>query len=115
MRQIADGIAHVSFPGGGMFLPVRTPYDRQILVEHVGAYLNANGRVQVLVEGQRWMVQLTRDSPVPSCSSCGCSMDSACNSSVHREAVYCMMCAFGGRRQTVLRRQQEQQRAGKAA
>ncbi len=115
MRQIADGIAHVSFSGGGMFLPARTPYDRQILVEHVGAYLQANGRVQVLVEGQRWVVQLAQDSAVSSCSSCGCSTESACRSTAHREALYCMTCAFAGYRQTVLRRREERERAGNTA
>ena len=85
MRQIADGIAHVSFRGGGTFLPARTPYDRQILVEYVRAYLGANGQVQVLVEGQRWMVHLSRNSVMPCCLSCGCSADSACYSTAHGE------------------------------
>jgi hypothetical protein len=32
---ITKGIAHVSFPGGSMVLPARTPYDRQMLLEHI--------------------------------------------------------------------------------
>jgi hypothetical protein len=115
MRQTADGIAHVSFPGGGTFLPARTPYDRQILLEYVGAYLHANGQVQVLVDGQRWMVHLTRNSAVPSCSTCGCSADSVCSSLAHGEEVYCVKCALGGCCQTALHQHEEQQRAGNAA
>jgi hypothetical protein len=115
MRQTAEGIAHVSFRGGGTFLPARTPYDRQILAEYVGAYLRGNGQVQVLIEGQRWMVHITRKPAVPSCLSCGCPADSACYSPADGGAVYCVKCALGGCRQTELHEDQELPRTGNAA
>jgi hypothetical protein len=115
MRQIADGIAHVSFPRGGTFLPAWTPYDRQILVEYVGASLHSSGQVQVLVDGQRWMVHLSRSSVMPCCLSCGCSADSACYSAAHGEEAYCVRCAVGERQQTVLFQGEGQRQAGDAA
>ncbi len=91
---MSNGVAHVSFRGGGTFLPARNPYDRQLLVEHVLSRVRAKGRVQVLVNDERWMVHLHR-GPSAGCLSCGYFGDSACYSAVRNGGPYCVKCAFG--------------------
>ncbi len=49
MIALAKGIAYVSFPGGGMFVPARSPYDRQMLVECVADRTLGTYKVQVLM------------------------------------------------------------------
>jgi hypothetical protein len=75
---MTKGIAHVSFPGGGMFVPARNPYDRQLLAEHVLSRARAKGQVQVLLDDQRWMVYHSPGRRNICCSRCGVAVDSAC-------------------------------------
>ena len=95
MRVLTDGIAHVSFRGGGFFLPVRTPYDRQMLIEHVASRVRVKGRVQVLVDDRHWMIDLNHEASAPSCMSCGHMMDSACYCTRSAGQPYCVRCALG--------------------
>jgi len=97
MNAMAKGIAHLSFRGGGMFLPVRNPYDRQTLIDHVRNRVHIDGRAQVLVDDQRWMVFLKHDA-APVCCSCRTPCgDSACYSTAHRGRVFCLKCALENR------------------
>ena len=89
------GIAHVSFSGGGIFLPARNPYDRQVLAEHVLSRVRAKGEVQVLIGNQRWLVQQRSGSRVAPCTRCQCSAPSACYLPAEGGAPYCVTCAFG--------------------
>ncbi|MFI5397748.1 MAG: hypothetical protein ACHQ9S_19605 [Candidatus Binatia bacterium] len=92
---IAKGIAHLSFPGGSMFLPARNPYDRQMLLEHIVDRAHAKERVQVLVDDLRWMVHLRRGPATARCAACGCVLNSACYSTAEHGAAHCLGCAFG--------------------
>ncbi len=95
MAAVSDGIAHISFRGGGLFVPVRTPYDRQLLVEQVLERAQTKGEVQVLVDNQRWMVQ-SRGGALPArCSRCGSRCHSVCYSAAIRDAAICVDCALG--------------------
>lgn len=94
MAELAEGIAHVSFAGGGLFVPVRSPYDRQLLVDHVLDRVRVKGTVQVLVDRERWLVQRLRDSHTAGCCRCGSAVDAACCRAVHHTARYCVACAF---------------------
>lgn len=89
------GIAHVSFVGGGIFLPARSPYDRQLLAEHVQSRVRAKGKVQVLVDDQRWMVHRGPGSGLICCSQCGGTVNSACYLGAGSGTPYCLACAFG--------------------
>lgn len=93
--ELARGVAHVSFPRGGVFLPARDPYDRQTLIEHVTQRVRAKGRVQVLVDNHRWMVHVPTHRAAP-CAACGQLLVAACHSSVSNGAAYCVYCALGG-------------------
>ena len=106
---IANGIAHVSFPGGSIFLPARSPYDRQMLIEHIVQRARAKERVQVLMGGLRWMVHLCRETAPAHCSTCDCVLNSTCYSTAENDAAYCLGCAFGDYR-TQVQSQDESQR-----
>ena len=94
--ELARGIAHVSYPGGGVFLPARDPYDRQTLIEHVNQRVRAKGRVQVLIDSHRWMVQPNSLPLANACAVCGQTADTACYSAGGYGAPYCVACALGG-------------------
>jgi hypothetical protein len=93
--DLARGIAHVSFSGGGAFLPARDPYDRQTLVDHVRQRMRATGQVQVLVDDDRWMVRPALPSMRMSCARCGHALTAACYSSSRGAVAHCLSCAFG--------------------
>jgi len=98
MTLLAQGIAHVSFAGGGVFLPARNPSDRQSLIADVAARARANGLVQVLVDNQRWIVRDVRDDHAAGCSACGLAPEPACYSAADERAAYCVTCVFAARR-----------------
>ena len=77
-----------------MFLPARTPYDRQVVAEHVSAYLRASGQVQVLVDERRWMVQFVRAALPVCCCRCDATVDVAWLSPAEGQWVYCARCAL---------------------
>ena len=91
------GIAHVSFSGGGMFMPARDPYDRQMLAEHVLSWVRTSGKVQVLIGSERWIVHQRRGSSGVCCVGCGCRIGSACYFAAGDPAPYCVTCALGDR------------------
>ena len=93
--ELASGIAHVSFAGGGVFLPARDTYDREILIEHVNERVRAKGRVQVLIDNHRWMVQRNSSPALSACVLCGQPADTVWFSSTGCGAPYCVRCALG--------------------
>lgn len=56
-----SGIARISFQGGGLIIPSKTPYERQLLFEHVAQYAKRHGRVRVELDRQRWTVTAVDD------------------------------------------------------
>jgi len=78
-----------------MFLPARTPYERQTLVEHVKDRVRCKGEVQVLTHDHRWMVRMNHDSTRIICMACGVASDSTCCSGSDVLDVYCVSCALG--------------------
>ncbi len=92
---IAKGIAHVSCPGGSIFLPARNLCDRQTLLEYIVDRARAKERVQVLVDDLRWMVHLRRDPVTRHCTACGCVLNCDCYSTAEHGEAHCLGCAFG--------------------
>ncbi len=103
MKAIPTGVAHVSFPGGCTFLPTHTPYQRQLLEEHVLQCVRVNGRVQVLIQDQRWMVYLHGGASTVCCSRCGDFLGAAVYSTPDATETYCGKCALGGEVGDVMR------------
>lgn len=92
MVTLPQGVAHVSYRGGGCFLPVRTPYGRELLVEYVSDLVHTKGLLQVLIDGQRWFVRASTGCVSANCAQCGRALMSRCD---HEElAPHCLRCAF---------------------
>ena len=88
------GVAHISFAGGGVFLPARNPYDREILAEHVADRVRSKGEVQVALDDRCWSVSLSNVGT--HCSRCDHPLDnSACYSPANGLDAVCVKCAFG--------------------
>jgi len=96
MQNLPSGIAHISFAGGSTFVPARSPYDRELLVENVLDRVRVKGRVQVLVSNERWLVCRTRGGC--QCAACGGGTDAPCYRTGAAESALCALCAFGDRR-----------------
>jgi hypothetical protein len=94
MQTLPSGIAHVSFTGGSAFVPARSPYDRELLVENVRDRVRLRARVQVLVSDERWLV--CRAPGGGQCTACGGGTRENCYRAGIAEAL-CVHCAFGGR------------------
>ncbi len=50
------GIAQLTFQGGGFILPSKTPYERELLFEHVAQYAKRHGSVHLQFNAQHWTV-----------------------------------------------------------
>ena len=53
-----QGTAHISFAGGGLILPAQTPYERQLLFEHVEASAKQHEHVAFSARGRHWTIHL---------------------------------------------------------
>jgi hypothetical protein len=68
------GIALISFQGGGVVLPARTPYEREVLFDHVRQCVNRHGRVRLAFNRREWMVRLMSEPP-RTCTTCAHPID----------------------------------------
>ena len=68
------GVARISFHGGALFVPVKTPYERELLFEHIDLYTRRHGRVRLEFNRREWSVSLTNDHPAV-CTSCRRRLD----------------------------------------
>lgn len=110
--ELAHGIAHVSFAGGGVFLPARDPYERQMLIEHVAQRVRTKGHVQILVDNHRWMVRVQAPRAGAMCAACGQVAETACFSGEASTAVYCLRCALGVSKRVEVLQHQEWRQVG---
>ncbi len=90
MHSTAKGIAHVSFPGGGVFLPARSASDRHRLITYVDRHLRASSRVQVLIGAQRWVAYSVAGVR---CDRCDGAVERALLCAA-QGAPYCTSCAL---------------------
>lgn len=91
MAGMTHGVAHVSYPGGGFFLPARSAEDWQDLISQVMDRVRTAGRVQVLTAGHRWVLRSATEQADILCTSCGCATDSAC---FDGGIAFCVTCAL---------------------
>jgi hypothetical protein len=66
---LMKGVAHISFEGGGSFLPAQTPYERELLIEHVEVSARGRGSVGLDLNGRRWTVS-SKNGHGEACASC---------------------------------------------
>ena len=88
--------AHVTYTGGWVMLPVRTSYDRELLVDHVVQRVGRTGVTRVELDGRVWSVrQVAADLTAP-CVCCGRPLGANCCVTTLSEAPQCTRCAFVG-------------------
>ena len=67
-------VAHIWFDGGGLIMPAQTPYERQLLVEHLEVSTKQHGSVRLELNRRHWTISRnTRPDTV--CGSCSRSRD----------------------------------------
>jgi hypothetical protein len=63
------GIARIVFQHGGLILPSKTPYDRQLVLEHVAQYAKRHGLVRLSINRAEWTVAVA-DVHTDACAVC---------------------------------------------
>ena len=89
------GIAYVSFhQGGGLIAPAHTPYERELLFEHVEASAKQHGGVRLDWRHQHWTVSLSNGQREV-CAACRRAVD---NQMTYRfdGRILCAYCARKG-------------------
>ena len=87
-----NGIAHITYPGGGIVMPARSAYERQLVSEHVTHRALRSTVVRLDVGGRRWQVAADAAADRPQCGKCLRRVRvSGTNASVAPDA-YCLVC-----------------------
>jgi len=84
------GVAHISFEGGGLIVPVQTPYERQLFFEHIDLSAKRHGSVRLKINRRHWTVSL-HNGDHEACASCPRSLD-ALTYRLNGQ-TYCGQCA----------------------
>ncbi len=90
--HIADGTARVSYPGVRMFYSMDSPYERQLLAEHVLVCSQSRNQVQVEIGSHCWILQRTRVGRAR-CSVCGEPLHTFCETPTGEQRL-CVACAI---------------------
>ena len=93
MLGLAEGVAHVSYHGCSVFLPARSPYDRELLAAEVVRESHVHDTVQILLGDHRWLVHKLHNGAYVRCGGCGRLTDAPCRSSARRSVPFCVTCA----------------------
>ena len=86
--------AHITFVGGGLLLPARTAYDRQLLREHVLNGARHREQLQVKVGRKRWFVERPSAQRPVVCNSCNRQLTVAALHTPPKQSVFCVACAL---------------------
>ena len=70
------GVARISFHGGALFVPAKTPYEREVLFEHLDLYAKRHGIVRVELNRHEWTVCRREGDKLLLCSDCSRRLDS---------------------------------------
>lgn len=92
---MAGRTAHLDFGGGGLIVPARTPYDRQLLREHVLASVQQGRRIRLTVFGKTWLIVQAEapQSPVV-CAACERPINNAVCYAPGAATAHCVACAL---------------------
>lgn len=97
---MAAGVASIAFASGNLVLPAQTPYDRQVMVDHVLAYIRRGQQVRVRVDYATWIVEQPTHAAL--CHGCARAVGrAACSHPGHRAVAYCEACALTRPRLTI--------------
>ncbi len=91
---MARQIAHIVFPDGGLIVPARTPYDRQLLQEHVLASVHHRQPLRVNVGRDAWVVKRADAEHPMVCGSCDRRINHAVCHESGGPVPFCVACAL---------------------
>jgi hypothetical protein len=86
--------AHVTYQGGGLLLPTRTPYDRQLLQEHVLHLARREDTIQVRVKRTTWVVETLPEDHSVTCIRCREPLKLAALHTAGHVKMHCATCAL---------------------
>lgn len=78
-------------PTGGMILPLRSEYDRQLVFEHITDRVRREQWVDVSLAGQHWRAMLVAPDAKLTCTSCAEPLSIAHASAGRRLCTRCRM------------------------
>jgi hypothetical protein len=91
-------IARIHMDGGALLLPARTPYEREVVFDHVRHRLRLHGSVQLEMNGRRCRIELVAASAGACCAGCGGRISRfACKLGAQMLCVDCALKAAGSR------------------
>jgi hypothetical protein len=88
-------VAHVSYLGGGVFLPDHGPGDRHTIMEYVERLASSKREVQILLDNQRWLVHSGEHT---CCAGCDLATQTTCRDADNGGRCYCLRCALSAAR-----------------
>jgi hypothetical protein len=86
--------AHMTFAGGGLVLPARTPYERELLREHVLSYARDKNPLQLTVGRTTWVIDRPSANRPVVCERCQRQLTAAALHTPQSSECYCVACAL---------------------
>jgi len=84
------GIARLSFQNGGLFLPIKTPYEREVIFEYADQYAKRYGLVRLEIDRCECVVRLRGEKP-ETCVTCGQRLGAVAYAVAAQ--TFCRLCA----------------------
>ncbi len=86
--------AHLTYHGGGLLIPARTPYERQVLREHVLACARHQAHLRVKVGRQLWTIERPTAERPHICVDCDRQLTVAALFRATDPRAHCVRCAL---------------------
>lgn len=86
--------AHIVFRDGGFIAPARTPYECQLLKEHVLASVHHKEQMRIDIGRQNWLVKRADIEHRIVCSFCDRPINAAVCHELGSPVAFCVACAL---------------------
>lgn len=91
---MAQRTAHIVFAGGGFITPARTPYECELLNEHVLASVHHKQQMRIDIGRKSWLVKQADPNDPVACSACDRPVNAAVCHEFGSSAAFCVACAL---------------------
>ncbi len=86
--------AQVTFAHGGLVLPAGTPYDRQLVRDHIVNTARRAGGARIVVAGDTWVVESPGQEAGRDCKNCQRHLTTAALRKPDSHARFCVTCVL---------------------
>jgi len=97
LERAMKGIAKLTFPGGGIVLPGRTPYERELLVEHIQYHVRRRSALHLELDGHNWSIVFDDSFESDHCATCQRTTDIHAGNHMIKHATFCLRCVIAPR------------------